>query len=242
MRGSLSVFAASACLAAALLGACGGSPIARRAAEGDASAQFEYGRRLLTGQHGLRQDPAAAVPWLRASADQGHSSAQAALGVCCELGLGVPSSLSEARNWYALASRNGNPFATLALAQLERRGDHPERALPLLRRAADAGLLSARLQLAEMLMLGDGVDQRLRDGIDQLRLAAMDGSGEAAYLMGLCYATGLGVPVHSGIALGWIRNAADLGYRPARKLLAELRAEFGEVAEGAAKRKAPAAG
>ncbi len=218
--------AAAALLAACLLlPACTGNrALLRRARAGDAAAQFEHGRRLLTGQHRLHADEAHAPAWFRLAAEQGYAPAQAALGACYEAGLGVEPSDEEARRWYTKAAAQGSPIAAMHLAAIAYREEqNPKRAYELLERAAERGSIPARLRLARLLMEGSAcIPKDETRAIDQLRLAALDGSGEAAYVIGLCYAAGKGVPRHSGIALGWFEMAAEEGYEPANAILQDL--------------------
>ncbi len=212
--------------AALLLPACTSNrELARRAQTGDASAQFEYGRRLLTGQHHLFDHSKHAAAWFRISALQGYAPAQTALGACYEGGLGgLTSSPTDARYWYTLAAEQGDSMALQHLILADYREEkNPRRSFELLKQAADSGFLPARL-LYGMKLLEDGGDslEDTRHAIDQLRIAAMDGCREAAYLMGLFYASGLGVPQHSGIAIGWFETAAQDGYEPAQQLLNDL--------------------
>ncbi len=221
-RHPLTTLALAACL---LLPACTGNrELARRAHAGEPAAQFEYGRRLLTGQHHLFARPQLAPGWFRLAALQGYAPAQAALGACYEAGLGIAPSSAEARYWYGLAAEQGNPMAAMHLAMADyREAKNPQRALTLLESAANAGYVPARLRYALVLLQGGNAPlEETRAAIDQLRIAAMDGSGEAAYLMGLFYASGRGVPQHSGIALGWFETAANAGYEPAQDILDDL--------------------
>ncbi len=217
-RSALPLLAAAACL---LLPAChDNAGLMRRAAAGEAAAQFEYGRCLLTGQRGIAQQPELAQAWLMAAARQGHSRAMAALGACHAAGIGYPSAnLDAARHWYTRAADKGDRRALLELAQLELRCGQPERALPWLQRAADARLRGVRMLLAAQLLAGEQIPQDIPRAIDNIRIAAMEGSGEAAYLMHLVYTEGDAVPPHAGIARGWLENAAQLGYAPAREQL-----------------------
>ncbi len=198
--------------------------LARRAHAGEAAAQFEYGRRLLTGQHRWTDSPQHAPGWFRLAAMQGYAPAQAALGACYEAGLGLARSDCDARYWYSLAAAQGHPMAAMHLAMADYREEKdPERARALLERIANAGYIPARLRYAiELLKGGNASLPNTRKAIDHLRIAAMDGSGEAAYLMGLFYASGKGVPKHSGIALGWFETAANAGYEPAQDIVDDL--------------------
>ncbi len=215
----------SAAMACMLLPACSGNrELARRAHAGEPSAQFEYGRRLLTGQRFWLRSPEKAANWFRLSANQGYAPALAALGACYETGLGVTPDPAQARHWYQQAAAQGNAMAVLHLAIADYREEKdPRKALALLERVANAGYIPARLHYALVLLQGGHAPLAdTRKAIDQLRIAAMDGSGEAAYLMGLFYAAGKGVPQHNGIALGWFEHAAQAGYEPAQELLDDL--------------------
>ncbi len=214
-------------LAACMVSGCSENrELLHHARAGEAIAQFEYGRRLLTGQHCWRAHPEKAHAWFRLAAEQDYAAAQAALGACYEAGLGVESSTTEARHWYTLAAAQGHPEATMQLAIADFREEKdPQRALTRLEALADAGHLKARLLYASLLLKKEPITlMNLRAAMDQLRIAAMDGSAEAAYLMGLFYAGGIGVPQHAGIANGWFRNAAEAGFN------AEQETEEGEPA------------
>lgn len=210
-----------------LLGGCyHNARLAEMAAEGDADAQYEYGRRLLTGQKGMPESPDKAIPWLRKSAAQGDDSAMAALGLCYERGLGVDASYRAARRWYEKAITAGNEDACLALLQMEVRAGHTDQAVRWLRNRADSGGLPAQLILGKLYFNG-----RLREYISPqdaaryIRYAAMQGSAEACFMLSACYADGVGVPKDDSLMLGWLINAAELGHEDAVELLEELRKE-----------------
>ncbi len=200
--------------------------LAEMAADGDADAQYEYGRRLLTGQKGMPESPDRAIPWLRKSAAQGDDSAMAALGLCYERGLGVDVSYRAARRWYEKAIAAGNEDACLALLQMEVRSGHTDQAVRRLKKCADDGGLPAQLVLGRLYFNG-----RLRDYISAqdaaryIRYAAMQGSAEACLMLSACYAEGVGVPKDDSIMLGWLINAAELGHKDAIDLLEEVRLE-----------------
>lgn len=195
--------------------------LAQKAANGDKAAQFEYGRRLLTGQKAPR-NPRKALCWFNIAAQQEHAGAEAALGVCYERGIGTPKDTRQARQWYGRAMAHGHPYALLALAQLELRERRPRQAVRLLQEGSDAGLVPAQLTLAYLYMGNEGVPADPVRAVDNIRFAAMRGSGEAAFLMFLCFAEGYGVRAEPALAYGWLTNAADMGFAPARKVLAAL--------------------
>lgn len=198
--------------------------VAQKAANGDKAAQFEYGRRLLMGKRAL-QNPQKAVCWFKIAAQQEHAGAEAALGVCYGRGIGVPKDTRKAREWYGQAMAHGHPHALMSLALLELREKHPAQAVRILEAGADADLVPAQLTLAYLYMGNEGTPADPARAVDNIRYAAMRGSGEAAYLMFLCFAEGYGVRADAALAYGWLANAADMGFAPARKVLGSLASE-----------------
>lgn len=63
---------AAAILVALVLAACHhNEQLADAAAEGNAAAQYEYGRRMLAGEKGVRANPQQAALWLTAASCAG---------------------------------------------------------------------------------------------------------------------------------------------------------------------------
>ena len=62
----------------------------------------------------------------------------------------------------------------------------------------------------------------LTAGIERVTAAASDGTGEAAYLMALLTASGIGVPQDLSASLQHLQRAAEAGHRPAQTELAAL--------------------
>lgn len=195
--------------------------IAQKAANGDRAAQFEYGKRLLTGRKAPKS-PKRALIWFHVAAQQGHAGAEAALAVCFERGIGTPRDIQKARLWYNKALCHGHPHALLALADLELREKHPNLAIQILNIGSRADCIQAQLKLAQLYTGTKGIKENRVLAVDNIRYAAMAGSGEAAFLMSLCFAEGYGVPQQPNLAYGWLRNAADLHYEPAVSALREL--------------------
>ena len=81
-----------------------------RAAQGDASAQFNLGLMYDNGQ-GVPQDYKEAVKWWKKSAEQGDAEAQYNLGVMYDLGQGVPQDDKEALKWYRKSAEQGDASA-----------------------------------------------------------------------------------------------------------------------------------
>lgn len=209
-------------LGMASLPACNGTrAIVQKAVMGDKASQFEYGRRLLIGKR-APVSPKQAVLWLNAAARQHHAGAEAALGVCYELGLGTEADTGLAKMWYEKAMNHGHPHALLSLARLELKEKRMKKAVAVLSKGSDMDLIPAQLMLARLYMGGSGIKESPDLAVENIRYAAMNGSGEAAYLMFLCFAEGYGVPTNHQLAGGWLANAAELGYEPAKKIQASL--------------------
>lgn len=85
-----------------------------------------------------------------------------------------------------------------------------------LRLQAEAGDIEAAIQLSERYSLGSWSSPILPDSARYyLTLASSHGSADAAYLLGLTYLHGLGIPRQPKVALGWLELAAERGNRAA---------------------------
>lgn len=197
-------------LTAVLLTACyHNASLARRAAEGDPLAQYEYGRRMLVGQKGMRQNPERAVAWLRAAAADGYAPAQAVLALCHEHGIGTERNEEEAKRLYTLAAAQGHGPACKALIAREMRAGNSAGATGWLRSMAEGGNPAAQMLYGKACLSGELGEGRAAEGLRFIRYAAMQGNREACLIMADCYAEGRGVPRNADIARGWQRNAAE---------------------------------
>ena len=203
-----------------LLASCHNIYQLRRAAvKGDPEAQYEYGRRLLTGQKGAIRSSKRAFRWFSRAAENRQPKAMAAMGLCYERGLGVERSLPKARMWYAAAVDEGNDDACQTLVQMEARAGNLRGALHWLERMADDDSIPAQLILAHMHLNGTAKNASTAEGVRYLRYAAMQGNGEACLMLSTCYATGKGVPKDDALMMGWLKNAAEAGNPTALSLL-----------------------
>ena len=178
-------------------------------------AQYELGRRLLLGNKGMPRTPESALPWLFLSAEGGDHRAMAAIAACYERGIGVKKSVDSARSWYIKAAEEGNPHAVLALIRMESSLGSPEATLRWLSVLAETDSVGAQLLCGKLYLAGYGGEKSAEQAVRYLRFAAMQGCGEACYLMACCYAEGIGVPRDHALMLGWLVNAASAGYAEA---------------------------
>ncbi len=223
------ILSVCALLGGILLTGCHNNALLKELAdEGHAPAQYELGRRILTGTKGMPENPAAAVPWLKLAADGGDNRAMAALGLCHERGLGVNASAEAARDWYRRAAENGNPNACLALVQMETKAGNLPAAVRWLQPLAEGSSVEAQVLCGKLCLSGHGGADGAQKAVRYLRFAAMQGDAEACLLMSSCYAAGIGVPKNEALMLGWLANAAMAGDEKAQELL-EVAAEHENV-------------
>ena len=95
------------------------SEVLVKATAGDARAQNELGEAFYAGKQGVTRNPVAAVTWFRLAAEQNLAAAQCNLGLCYELGDGVPKYEVEAYKWYSLAAAQGDTNAKRNASVLE---------------------------------------------------------------------------------------------------------------------------
>lgn len=93
----------------------------RRAATGDAEAQYRMGLMLRFGW-GVDKDAAAAAAMLSRAAAQNHALAQAELGTMYRLGRGVPEDPLEAARLLRAAAGAGVGIAQLSIGRMYRDG------------------------------------------------------------------------------------------------------------------------
>ena len=212
--------AAAIIVAALALAACHhNEQLADAAAEGNAAAQYEYGRRLLGGEKGLSANPHQAALWLTAASLRGHAKAQSLLGWCYAVGRGVEKSPAESRKWYEAAASQGSAVACLQLAKASLQEHREADAARWLRPLAEAGFDGPQNILGKLLLLDKGGAIPQSEAQRYLRFAAMNGDAEACLLMGYCYAKGIGVPKNTTLMNSWLRMATQQGGTEASGLI-----------------------
>ncbi len=163
--------------------------ISAAAVGGDCLAQHVLASNLRSGAI-LNADPNVlcyeSARWYKEAALQGDHIAQLELGYCYSMGLGVKKDPLEAARWYLQAALLGNLKAFFRLSDC----------------CSDESIKSA-----------------LSPAIEQIpwRYAeiAENGDKHAQYLMGRCYAEGLGVGEDIEKANKWYALSAAQGYEPA---------------------------
>ncbi|MEI8192127.1 MAG: tetratricopeptide repeat protein [candidate division NC10 bacterium] len=195
-----------------------------KARQGDERAQVLAGL-LYSGQaacvgRAVRIDYAAAVSWFRQAADQRYPEGQFRLGAMCGRGWGVPKDSKEEAKWMREAALLGHAKAQVRLSNLYRQGegvprDEEESAgwrhRADLQSPADAPS-SPRFNFP---FLDDPPGTPKTQEIDPVKWrgeASVEfGDAYAAYLLGLKYLKGHGVPLDPAAAAKLFAQAGDAG-------------------------------
>jgi len=153
--------------------------------EGDAEAQYLYGRMLEQGA-GVPKDVQQAKEYYRKAAAQGHAQAKARLQDLTGAEAQVAGD-SVAVDWFREAAQDGDPEAQFNYAHALETGwgtarDEGE-ARRWFERAAEAGHDGAQLRLGLMLVVGAGGPPDPAAGVRWIRRAARNGNAVAEALV-----------------------------------------------------------
>lgn len=165
----------------------------RKAAEqGDARAQFLYGKMLYRGR-GVRSNPEEALRWCRLAAEQGFIRAQKELGYQYSSGRVLPQDDAEAIKWFRLAAEQGDAFAQCQYASLCMQDDSIPKEEPVrwYQKAAQAGNASAMYNLGRCYCMGHGIQKDWEQGVRLLRQAAEAGYTFSRHTLIDIYAHGI---------------------------------------------------
>jgi len=92
----------------------------RKAEDGDADSQFQFGRTFVSDSD-ARHDYTQAAHWYLKAANQNHALAQFTLGIMLAEGRGVVQDEREAMMWILRAAEQGHPGAQFRLGWSHRR-------------------------------------------------------------------------------------------------------------------------
>jgi TPR repeat protein len=183
---------------------------------GDAAAQFELANRLFFGQD-VAEDRAAAVPWYRKAAEQGHTGAAHAMGLLYHGGRGVTRDEAEATKWWKRGAELGDASSQYWLGS---NYEHGMGGLPLdvtqaerwYRKSAEQGNPQAQVSLGDLYAQGEGVQQSDKEAVAWYRKAADQREATGLEALGAMYATGRGVVKDEKKAFDLYSEAADQGF------------------------------
>lgn len=185
-------------------------------------AQVALGVLTLQGRGGLTADAAEAYKLFAAAAEQGVADALCNQGYCLETGTGTAKDEAKAVECYTKAiAAVPLPQAkyNLALCYINGRGvpKDPQKAMPLLVDAANAGHPDALCELSRCCALGIGVPQDTKQAFDLCIQAAQAGSAEAQYTLARYFQQGEVTEKDESFARQCLETAAANGHELARK-------------------------
>lgn len=204
--------------------------------KGDANAQYELGKRHLTGE-GLEIDFKEAVKWFKLASEQKHPKACCELAICYLLGIELGTFFYDAADLLKVASEGGVSWAKHLLAERYFLGKGIEKdeakadelfkeAALCLKAEAEGGDTMAMYHLGSHYSRDDlnitdpdEANKWYTMAIDGLRAMAEGGNAEAQYLLAGCYKEGLGVEANTDEALRLYHLAADRGHAKSQAAL-----------------------
>ncbi|XP_054424249.1 death ligand signal enhancer [Pteronotus mesoamericanus] len=181
-------------------------------------------------------DYVAAFSYFQKGAEHGYSKAQYNEGLCHEYGRGTPRDLDKAVLCYQLAASQGHSLAQYRYARclLQDAASswdaERQRAVSMLKQAADAGLREAQAFLGVLFTKEPYLNEQR--AVKYLWLAASNGDSQSRYHLGICYEKGLGVQRNLGEAVRCYQQSAALGNEPAQERLRTLFSSMEAAASG----------
>ena len=205
----------------------------RKAATGNAEAQWHYGFALMMGTF-EEPDVTAGLQWMEKAAAQKHGRALNSLGEVYTTGEFVPRDHLKAIGYFQAAWATGEPMGILNLGILSEYGEgrkqDNDEAVRCYRLAAAKGSAAALTRLGAMYADGDILPKDLKQTVACYRAAAEKGSADAWHNLSVMHLRGIQVPLDKGEALAcaekaWAAGGAD-GALMAADLLVELRQDY----------------
>lgn len=198
------------------------SLLQKAAAGNDPSALGVLAIGHESGSLGSAPDRAMALRMFRTAASFGNAGAMRRLGSAyARAELGLPIDMARAEAWYLSASMFGNRRAALELAERYLRGTkemvgQPADGYAVVERLAADGMISARLRMAQSLLLGQGTKSNPQLALEMLETMSAEGVAAADFQLGQIFEFGQGgIAIDLVAARNRYRAAARTGHLPA---------------------------
>ncbi len=209
------------------------STLIKKAEQGDAMAQLEYGRLLKTSGNGVDQDWKKAIEMIQLSAANGNPDAQWELGTMYEFSNHVDQDSTKAFDYYRRSADAGNPIGLYMMAHCYQHGIAVEEDHAIsdsLYAKSFEGLMQLAPQediyvlnfIGSAYYWGDGVAADRQKAFEYYLISAQKGNPETQYKIGNCYETGQGTTQDMTEALNWYNKSAAQGYSDAIDALNRL--------------------
>lgn len=195
--------------------------LAYSANDGDAMAQFEWGKELMRGEL-VRKDEKEALRWFCAAAQQGHAEAQFRAGYALFFGIGCEADEDDAAHWMVKSAEQEVPNAQffvglMSLAAICGWPQDVEAARQWMTLAAQKGYAPAENMLAALAEDAPMPVAHWRHFIDEQR-AAYQGDAPNLFNSGM-EAYFRRSEADDAIAVSFFRRAAELGHAKAQMML-----------------------
>lgn len=147
----------------------------KKAQAGDIEAQANLGKMYCFGIN-VQKNYIKAVKWWKIAAENGHANAQYNLGVSYKLGTGLPIDLEKSIFWFKKAAAADHTLAQYNLGGIYMQQKDYEKAIPLIKKAADKGDNSALDLLAQYHFI---VEKNKTKAIELFEKAATNGNANS---------------------------------------------------------------
>lgn len=202
----------------------------RAALDGDIDAQLDLAY-LYSDEQSEDYNPQKSLEWALKAASADHPAAQAFVGDCFSMGMGISEDQNKAFYWYSKAALLGQSGAERKIGEMYLLGNvvaqDLEAALYWLRRSCQHDNIESQLYLADCLSVGDILEANLEEAFGWYQAAAELGSLEGQLALANCYQNGTGVEKEPLMAIFWLQHAVEQNSPEAMKSLAEFY-HFGE--------------
>lgn len=189
--------------------------------EGDPSAQYSYGRMLITGEGGVTQNAQQAIPLLQSAADNNVVDAIQLLGSLYFEGIGVTKDINKGLKLLEQAANNNNVTAQRLLGEYYLQGREVPQDIELgvywLEKAVNGGNGEAANTLGLLYTKSD-----VQKAFEYFQKGHDLGNIISTYNLGLAYADGKGVGQDNAKAFELLKLAADNGFFGGQALLASI--------------------
>jgi hypothetical protein len=193
---------------------------------GHSLAMGGLGSTYLDGR-GTEPNAEIAARWFRKAVQKGDAASMVALGILHVFGQGVPQDDDKALGLMQDAINRGSAQAMYMLGVMYTVGRGVKRdeltAAYWRGKAVENGFVPSKAEAQGILEIlrveGRSTSSDLQNIVRGYQDAASDGDAQAMYNLGLLYASGQGVPLGYGEALGWLNKAAEAGHADAMILI-----------------------
>ena len=196
----------------------------KKAARGDAAAQYEFAKVLNSAAHSLGGSPRVACEafaWAMRSAVQEDSGGENYVGMAYKEGDGIGKDRREAERWLSKAVEHGSAKAMCNLAILHIENDDAGRAVKLARNSALSGYPDGQVLWGRMNLLGIGVSVDEKKAFGWFLKASKQNDIRAMALLATCYQNGKGTEENLTKAINLYEKVANGKANPLLSVLAK---------------------